>query len=75
MKHNDMMQPPTGAGHDQKPDYESKGQLAARISVSTRTIDNLMTVGLPYCKLTGKLVRFPRTAVDQWLADRQVRRA
>ena len=56
------------------PDYENKRQLAARLGVSVRTIDNLLTRGLPHVKLTRKLTRFPRVAVDEWLAERQVRR-
>lgn len=55
-------------------DYEDKKQLAARLGVSIRTIDNLLTRGLPHIKLTRKLTRFPRAAVDEWLAERQVRR-
>ena len=55
-------------------EYDDKRQLAARINVSVRTIDNLMTRGLPHIKLTRKLTRFPRIAVDEWLAERQVRR-
>jgi excisionase family DNA binding protein len=57
------------------PEYESKQQLAARLGVSTRTIDNLMTRGLPYLALTGKLRRFPRSTVDAWLRQQEVRRA
>jgi excisionase family DNA binding protein len=57
------------------PEYESKKQLAERLGVSTRTIDNLMVKGLPYLKLTGKLVRFPRVGVDDWLGRQQIRRA
>jgi excisionase family DNA binding protein len=53
-------------------DYEDKKQLAARLGVSIRTIDNLLTHGLPHIKLTRKLTRFPRVAVDEWLAARQV---
>jgi excisionase family DNA binding protein len=56
------------------PDYETKRQLAARLGVSTRTIDNLMVRGLPYLALTGKLRRFPRTIVDAWLRQQEVRR-
>ena len=58
-----------------QPEYENKRQLAARLGVSVRTIDNLLSRGLPHLKLTRKLVRFPRAAVDEWLAERQVRRA
>jgi excisionase family DNA binding protein len=56
-------------------EYEDKRQLAARLGVSVRTIDNLLLRGLPHLKLTRKLTRFPRAAVDAWLAERQVRRA
>ncbi len=54
--------------------YETKKQLAARLNVSVRTIDNLLVRGLPHIKLTSKLVRFPRGPVDQWLTERQVQR-
>jgi len=57
------------------PEYEDKKQLANRLGVSVRTIDNLLLRGLPHLKLTRKLTRFPRAAVDAWLAERQVRRA
>jgi excisionase family DNA binding protein len=60
--------------HGTGPEYESKLQLAARLGVSTRTIDNLMTRGLPYLALTGKLRRFPRITVDAWLRQQEVRR-
>ena len=56
-------------------DYEDKQQLAARLGVCPRTIDNLMLRGLPHLKLTRKLTRFPKAAVDEWLAARLVRRA
>jgi excisionase family DNA binding protein len=59
----------------QPKDYESKKELAARLGVSIRTVDNLLTRGLPHLKLTRKLTRFPRLAVDEWLAGRLVRRA
>jgi excisionase family DNA binding protein len=58
----------------QRREYEDKRQLAARLGVSVRTIDNLLARGLPHIKLTRKLTRFPRVAVDEWLAERQVRR-
>jgi excisionase family DNA binding protein len=63
------------AGHSNPKDYESKQELAARLGVSVRTIDNLLKCGLPYLRLTRKLIRFPRVAVNEWLAERQVRRA
>lgn len=64
----------TGTSHSNPKDYESKKELAARLGVSVRTIDNLLTRGLPHIKLTRKLTRFPCVAVDEWLAERQVRR-
>jgi len=44
------------------------------LGVSKRTIDDLMTRGLPNLPLTGKLRRFPRTIVDAWLRQQEVRR-
>lgn len=52
------------------PDYETKSQVARRLNVSKRTIDNLMRKRrLPFIKLTSKLVRFPRADVDAYLAQ------
>lgn len=52
------------------PDYETKSQVARRLNVSRRTIDNLMRQRrLPFIKLTSKLVRFPRADVDAYLAQ------
>jgi len=52
------------------PDYETKSQVARRLNVSKRTIDNLMRQRrLPFIKLTPKLVRFPRADVDLFLAQ------
>lgn len=63
-------------GIDKKlPDYESKQELAARLGVSTRSINALMERGLPYLRLTGKLLRFSRATVDRWLAEKEIRRA
>src|ERR1051326_4894494 len=51
------------------PDYETKSQVARRLNVSKRTIDNLMRQGrLPFVKLTSKIVRFPKSEVDAYLA-------
>jgi len=51
------------------PDYETKSQVARRLNVSVRTIDNLMKQRrLPYIKLTSKIVRFPKADVDAFLA-------
>jgi excisionase family DNA binding protein len=63
-----------GAEAASAPEFETKRQLAARLGVSTRTIDNLLARGLPHLKLTRKLTRFPRAAVDEWLRQKQVRR-
>ncbi len=52
------------------PDYETKSQVARRLNVSKRTIDNLMRQRrLPFIKLTSKLVRFPKSDVDAFLAQ------
>ena len=75
MKDNNAVQPVPGAGQTREPDYENKQQLATRLGVSVRTIDNLLVRGLPHLKLTRKLIRFPRVAVDEWLAEREVRRS
>ena len=51
------------------PDYETKAQVARRLNVSKRTIDNLMRQRrLPFIKLTSKIVRFPKADVDAFLA-------
>ena len=50
-------------------DYETKVQVARRLNVSKRTIDNLMRQRrLPFIKLTSKIVRFPKAEVDAYLA-------
>ena len=52
------------------PDYETKSQMARRLNVSRRTIDNLMRQRrLPFIKLTSKIVRFPKAEVDAYLAQ------
>lgn len=75
MKRDIAVQPVSGAGQTVEPEYESKQQFAARLGVSTRTVDNLMGRGLPYVAITGKLRRFPRAAVDEWLRGLTIRRA
>ncbi len=72
---NEKITSAPSAGNSNPKDYESKKELAARLGVSVRTIDNLLTRGLPHIKLTRKLTRFPRIPVNEWLAERQVRRA
>jgi excisionase family DNA binding protein len=52
------------------PDYETKSQVARRLNVSRRTIDNLMRQRrLPFIKLTSKIVPFPKAEVDAYLAQ------
>jgi excisionase family DNA binding protein len=52
------------------PDYETKSQVAWRLNVSRRTIDNLMRQRrLPFIKLTSKIVRFPKADVDAFIAQ------
>ena len=52
------------------PDYETKSQVARRLNVSRRTIDNLMRQRrLPFIKLTSKIVRFPKAEVDAFLTQ------
>ena len=49
------------------PEYLTKQQVAQRLNVSARTVDNLMKRGLlPYHKL-GRLVRFLPADVDAHL--------
>ena len=67
--------PATGPGQTNEPEYETKQELAARLGVSTRTINTLMEQGLPYRRFTGKLLRFHRASADRWLASREIRRA
>ena len=51
------------------PEYETKSQVARRLNVSQRTIDNLMKQRrLPFIKLTSRIVRFPKAEVDAYLA-------
>ena len=51
-------------------DYETKLQVARRLNVSRRTIDNLIRQRrLPFIKLTSKIVRFPKAEVDAYLAQ------
>ena len=46
--------PDPGAGQSALPDYETKAELARRLGVSGRTIDNLMVRCLPYVAITRK---------------------
>ncbi len=68
-------EPAHSAGHSNPKDYESKKELATRLGICVRTVNTLMTRGLPHIKLTRKLTRFHRAAVDEWFAERQIRRS
>jgi len=69
MNANETKPPTPGTGLDPEPDaYLTKRQLAQRLNVSPRTVDNLIARrALPFVRLSGKLIRFPRAAVDEHL--------
>ncbi len=51
------------------PVYETNPQVARRLNVRVRTVDNLMKKRrLPFIKLMSKIVRFPKADVDAFLA-------
>ncbi|MGD0614369.1 MAG: helix-turn-helix domain-containing protein [Verrucomicrobiota bacterium] len=61
--------PPERKEFPGSPDYETKAQVARRLNVCVRTIDNMMKQRrLPFIRLTSKIVRFPRAEVDAYLA-------
>ena len=64
----------TGTSQPETPTYETKRELATRLCVSGRTINNWMNQGLPYQKFSTRLLRFPRVAVDAWLNSHQISR-
>jgi excisionase family DNA binding protein len=46
--------------------YLTKKQLAQLLNVSLRTVDNLIARrAIPFVRLSGKIVRFPKAAVDE----------
>lgn len=50
--------------------YLTKQDAADYLKVSKRTIDNLMASGsLPFIKLGGRIVRFPKSAIDRHIKD------
>jgi excisionase family DNA binding protein len=68
MKQNNTVEPGPGTGISTSPDYETKSQVARRLGVSRRTVDNLMRQRrLPFIKLSSKIVRFPRNEVDDYI--------
>ena len=61
--------PPERKASPESSDYETKAQVARRLNVCVRTIDNMMKQRrLPFIKLTSKTVRFPKAEVDAYLA-------
>ena len=61
--------------HGTGPEYESKLQLAARLGVSPRTIDNLMTRGLPRLFSTNSRREAERDqSTGQWSGSLAVRK-
>ncbi len=66
MKIEKQVSQPGGTQPDQSAAYLTKHQVAALLGVSVRTVDNLMRDRrLPFIKLTGKLVRFPKAELEQ----------
>ena len=56
--------PDADTDKSQLPAFWNKQQVAHQLGVSVRTVDNLVQrKALPFCRLGGKLVRFPREAV------------
>lgn len=48
--------------------FLTREEIAERLKVSTRTIDQLRENGMPACKLPGsRLVRFNLDAVSAWM--------
>ncbi len=55
------------------PDLLDDPQLAAYIGVEERTLrDWRNSRGLPYIKLTAKVIRYRRSDVNAWLAQHRV---
>lgn len=55
------------------PEYLNKAELARRLGISIRSLDNLIRARrIPYVKLSGKLIRFPYAEVKEHL-DRTCR--
>ncbi len=46
--------------------YFSKPELAAYLSVSTRTVNEFMKQGMPHFRAGSKILRFKREEIDQW---------
>jgi predicted DNA-binding transcriptional regulator AlpA len=48
----------------------TKRDVANRVCVTTRTIENLMAQGLPHLKLGSRRTRFDWPQVKEWLENR-----
>lgn len=48
--------------------YLSKHEVAKLLSVTTRTIHNLMKKGLPFVRVGQKLIRYKLSDIHQYLA-------
>jgi excisionase family DNA binding protein len=71
MNTNEPIQPTPATSPALPPDaYLTKQQLARRLSVSPRTVDNLIARrALPFVRLSARLIRFPVAAVEAYLRD------
>ncbi len=50
----------TGSQDTPESEYLDKNQLAKRLKISIRTVDNMIAKGqLPFLRLSGKIIRFP----------------
>jgi hypothetical protein len=60
--------------HDASPEFLLTGELARRLRVCDRTLELLRkrNQGPPFIRLSRKRVIYPRAAVEEWLATRQV---
>lgn len=55
-------------------DLMTPAEVAAALQISEKTLANQRSrrVGLPYAKLSGGIVRYSRTAVRKYVAERTV---
>jgi predicted DNA-binding transcriptional regulator AlpA len=49
--------------------YGDKGDVAAMLNLSRRSVDNLLRQGCPHLRLGTRRVRFDMPEVRQWLAE------
>lgn len=58
---------------DQIPDYLDKRGVAAMLSVSTRTVSEMLARGdLPHVRLSKRCIRFPRQGILDAMAARTI---